>query len=471
MEKDLYTYLTEYSQDGRIPMHMPGHKRRDAVAPYMAVSALQDFTEIDATDNLHDAQGVLKDSMAMATKLWGSLQSFYLVGGSSCGILAGIRALTKRGDKILVSRNAHKSVFHAIELCGLEPIFVLPPQVPGFGICGSCTPKQVEYAFDEHPDIRLAIITSPTYEGVISDICGIAEIVHQHNALLLVDEAHGAHLGLHPTFEKSAVQCGADLVVQSLHKTLPTFTQTAILHVCSSRVDMQRLKHQLAVFQTSSPSYPLMLSADGCVRQILEKKDFFDAWLVGLAGFSIWATQLSCLQVLGHGNPLPKEVFAFDETKLYVSTHGCDLTGAELEVKLSAYKIDLEMACQNGILAMTGAGDSIESVGVFAEALLAIEQDCRKVSKPETEQLGLPRHVLSSEFVLEQDYSLCAIQDSIGKVCAEYVWAYPPGIPLLIPGERIEASIAYALQQYEQYGIRLHKSRSEEKSEIAVIAS
>ncbi len=471
MEKDLYTYLTEYSQGSRIPMHMPGHKRRDCIAPYMSVSALQDFTEISATDNLHDARGVLKDSMALASKLWGSLQSFYLVGGSSCGILAGIRALTKRGDKILVSRNAHKSVFHAIELCGLEPIFVLPPQVPGFGICGSCTPQQVEYAFDEHPDIRLAIITSPTYEGVISDICGIAEVVHRYNALLFVDEAHGAHLGLHPAFEKSAVQCGADLVVQSLHKTLPAFTQTAILHVCSKCVDLQRLQHQLAVFQTSSPSYPLMLSADGCVRQILEKKDFFDAWLVGLAGFSIWASQLGCLQVLGHGNPLPREVFAFDETKLYVSTHGCNLTGPALEAQLSEYNIDLEMACQNGILAMTGAGDTIESVGAFAEALLAIEQTCRAASKAEVKQPGLPRQVFSPEFVLEQEFLLCDMQNSIGKVCAEYVWAYPPGIPLLIPGERIEASLVYALQQYKQYGIRLHKSRSAEKSEIAVIAS
>ncbi len=471
MDKDLYTYLTEYSQDGRIPMHMPGHKRRSAVAPYMQLGAAQDFTEIDATDNLHDARGVLRTSMDLAAQLWGSLASYYLVNGSTCGILAGIRALTKRGDAILVSRNAHKSVFHAIELCGLRPVFLLPPQVEGFDICGSVSPAQVAAAFELHPDIRLCILTSPTYEGVLSDVQGIAEIVHKHNAALFVDEAHGAHLGLHPTFLKSAVQCGADLVVQSLHKTLPAFTQTAILHVCSDRVDIDRLAHQLAVFETSSPSYPLLISADGCVRQILENKDFFDAWLVGLAGFSIWSTQLVHLQAFGYGRALPEAVFAFDETKLYISTLNCNLTGAQLAARLSEYKIDVEMVCANGVLAMTGAGDSIESVGAFAEALLEIDQTCNAAQKAPVTLCDVPELATAPEQALEAAFEVKSVRDSIGAVSAEYVWAYPPGIPLLIPGERIGAAFAACAEQLAASGIALHKSRSAENDEIAVIRS
>ena len=470
-KKSLHSYLTEYSQSGRIPMHMPGHKRVRAVSEHMHISAMQDFTEIAATDNLHDAQGVLRDSMALASELWGSLRSYYLVNGSTCGILAGIRTLTKRGDKILVSRNAHKSVFHAIELCGLVPIFVLPQQIPEFGICGSCAPAAVEAAFKAHPDIRLAVITSPTYEGILSDIEGIAEIVHKHNAALFVDEAHGAHLGLHPTFAKSAVKCGADLVVQSLHKTLPAFTQTAILHVCSARVSTKRLAHQLAVFETSSPSYPLLISADGCVRKILEDDAFFEPWRIGLAGFSIWASQLQKLRVFGYEGDLPKEAFAFDETKLYISTHGCDLTGPQLAEKLEEYKIDVEMVTAQGVLAMTGAGDSIESIGVLAEALVQIDAGCSFAQKKDLPGLVLPVLACAPEQALEAEFAVFTVQDSIGKVSAEYVWAYPPGIPLLIPGERISAEFVSSVNWLLENGVDLHKSRSKENDEIAVIAS
>ncbi len=470
-KKDLHTYLTEYSQSGRIPMHMPGHKRVRAVSGHMHISAMQDFTEIDATDNLHDAQGVLRASMELAAKLWGSLRSYYLVNGSTCGILAGIRTLTKRGDKILVARNAHKSVFHAIELCGLVPVFLLPAQVEGFGICGSVSPEAVEAAFAAHPDIRLAVITSPTYEGVISDVEGIAGIVHRHNATLFVDEAHGAHLGLHPTFEKSAVKCGADLVVQSLHKTLPAFTQTAVLHVCSSRVPTARLAHQLAVFETSSPSYPLLISADGCVRRILEDEGFFESWRIGLAGFSIWATQLQKLRVFGYAGALPEGVFAFDETKLYISTHGCDLTGVQLAERLDAYKIDVEMVTAQGVLAMTGAGDSMESIGVLAEALVEIDAACSIAKKQEIPGFILPELVCAPEQALEAAFETKALRECVGAVSAEYVWAYPPGIPLLIPGERISMEFVSVAENYARNGVALHQSRSKENGEIAVIAS
>ncbi len=469
-EKDLHAYLTAYSQSGRIPMHMPGHKRTKAVSAHMDFSVMQDFTEIEATDNLHDATGVLRDSMELARKLWQSKASFYLVNGSTCGMLAGMRALTKRGDKILVARNAHKSVFHAIELCGLVPVFVLPPQVPVFGVCGSVMPMQIKEAFKVHPDIRLVVLTSPTYEGVLSDIESISKIVHQHGAALFVDEAHGAHLGLHPTFERSALACGADLVVQSLHKTLPALTQTAILHVGSDRVDIARLRQQLSVFETSSPSYPLLCSADGCVRAILEKKDIFDPWLIGLAGFSIWASQLVHLKVLGCGT-LPENVFAFDQTKLYISTAGTNITGPMLAEMLKVYRIDLEMVCCDGVLAMTGAGDSIESIGVLAEALVEIDAQLLPAASEECAPYAVPTLLRSPEQAQEAAFEMRGIQGSIGCISAEYVWAYPPGIPLLIPGERIEEAFVQTAAAMERAGIALCKSRTKENDKIAVIAS
>lgn len=471
MDKDLYSYLSEYSAEARIPMHMPGHKRRCAIAPYMQIDASVDYTEIDYTDNLHAPSGVLKASMELAAKLWGSQAAFYLVNGSSCGILAGIRALTKHGDAVLVCRNAHKSVYHAIELCGLRPVFIMPENVDGFDVCGSVAPAQIEAALAAHDDISLVIVTSPTYEGVLSDIGGIADAAHRYGAALLVDEAHGAHLGRNPAFEQGAVQCGADLVVQSLHKTLPVFTQTAILHVCSERVDTKRLRHQLAVFETSSPSYPLLISADGCVRKLSEDKTCLDAWLIGLAGFSIWAGQLKHLRVLGYGDGLPAQVYAFDQSKLYISTLGCDLNGPQLAQRLSEYKIDVEMVCAEGVLAMTGAGDSIESIGAFAEALLEIDRACISADKTAAQVPALPETVVLPEAALEAEFACRTLSQSADAVCAEYIWAYPPGIPILIPGERItKAHIAY-MSDLEQNGIELHKSRSEKNDEIAVIAS
>ena len=175
--------------------------------------------------------------------------------------------------------------------------------------------------------------------------------------------------------------------------------------------------------------------------------------------------------MLGYGEKLPDEIFAFDETKLYIDTSACSLSGAQVEAQLQAYKIDVEMVCANGVLAMTGAGDSIESIGAFAEALLAIEQTCRLTARPASPAFHLPSLVCAPEQALEQVYELNNLQDAVGKVSAEYVWAYPPGIPLLIPGERIDASFAEAAKQYAESGIRLRKSRSKENDEIAVIAS
>jgi len=269
-EKSLLQLLRENGEAGRLPFHMPGHKRNTERFPHLQhLSAAEDITEIDGFDNLHGAEGILAESMHSAAELWHSDRSFFLINGSSCGILAGIRALTKRGDTVIVSRNAHKSVYHAIELCGLRPVFLMPPWDGERGMFLSLPPAAVEDALIRYPEASLVILTSPTYEGVLSDVASIARIAHGHDASLLVDEAHGAHL-LGDPFPRGAVLSGADLAVQSLHKTLPALTQTAVLHVCGTRVDRARLEHQLAVFETSSPSYLLLASMDGCVRALRE---------------------------------------------------------------------------------------------------------------------------------------------------------------------------------------------------------
>ncbi len=259
--------LILYRDSGIYPFHMPGHKRNSFTYGFYADCGT-DITEIDGFDNLHDANGILKDGMKKAAHLYGSQHTFYLVNGSTCGILTGISACTNRGDRILVARNCHKSVYNAIEINGLDPVYILPQTVNELGICGSISPESIEKALEQSPEIKLIIITSPTYEGVVSDINRIADIAHKKNIPLFVDEAHGAHFGFTEGFPANSVSKGADIVVHSLHKTLPSPTQTALLHINGNIADITTVRRELSVFETSSPSYILMAGIDSCLEML-----------------------------------------------------------------------------------------------------------------------------------------------------------------------------------------------------------
>ena len=265
----------------RCPLHMPGHKRRVPPAPGLSCYAW-DLTEIDGADDLHDAHGMLAAAMARTAALYGARRCWYLVGGSTAGLLAGIRALAPFGSAVLAARNCHKAVYHALELGHLTAHYLTPPVLPGFGVYGSVPPAAAAAALDAHPDVRCVILTSPTYEGVCSDVAAIVKICHARGVPLLVDEAHGAHylpLAAPYGWRGGAVAAGADLVVQSAHKTLPSLTQTAWLHLNGDLADPAEVERQLDVFETSSPSYPLLASLDGCTEWLLQN---------GAAAFAAW---------------------------------------------------------------------------------------------------------------------------------------------------------------------------------------
>lgn len=426
--QSLIKRLEQYEQQNNTPMHMPGHKRNPQIAPYLNhLSEQWDITEIEGFDNLHGAQGILKDAMEKASQHYGSDHTRFLVNGSTCGILAGIRSLTKRGDEILVARNCHKSVFHAIEICGLKPVFLLPPLMES-GIFGSVQPKQIEEKLKEHPNIKLVVVTSPTYEGVISDIASICTIAHQQNIPVLVDEAHGAHLDFHPCFSGGAVLAGADLVVQSLHKTLPSLTQTAILHTTGSRVNQKELDHQLSVFETSSPSYLLLASIDGCLG--LLEKERFTPWVRALDSFYEKTASLQQLSIL----QTTKEQFLRDPSKIVIFSKNGFRLGEELRKR----RIEPELIAPTFVLAMTGMGDTAKTLQTLANALFEIDLLDFEETKTVAPVPALPHLAMLPETALQQEFELIPTNLATGRISAEYVWAYPPGIPLLIPGERIE---------------------------------
>lgn len=471
MSDSLYDLLKENGVHGRIPMHMPGHKR-NAVYPYLqTLSAAEDITEIDGFDNLHQAEGILAEGMTLAAQLWGSRCSRFLVNGSSGGILAGIRAMTRRGDTVIVSRNAHRSVYHAIELCGLRPVFLMPPYDTEYGLAGSLPPAAVAEALAEHPEVTLVILTSPTYEGVVSDVSAIAAAAHASGAGLFVDEAHGAHFSFSGGFPQSAVRCGADLVVQSLHKTLPSLTQTAILHVCSERVDVARLDHMLSVFETSSPSYLLLSSMDGCVRFLREHPEIFAAWEENLAAFDTQISACRHIRIPGHSVGCRIEnAYGYDRGKIFLSCLNLDADGISLAGRIREYGIEPEMCSEQGVLLMSGAGDTRETLALTGEIVCMLDAEVQE----ERKDVPLLPFVQSetrmpAETALEKPWQAVSPQQSIGCVAAEYIWAYPPGIPYLVPGEIVSEPFAAYVQQCGDR-VRLHGTRTGASGTIAVCA-
>jgi len=451
----LLSALLENRLSGRIPMHMPGHKRREALAPYLqTLGAGLDITEIDGFDDLHDADSLLCEAMNRAASLWGSQRAFFLINGSTCGLLAGIYSLTCPGDEILIARNCHKAVYHACELRGLTVHYLQPSIDPLFGIHASLSPSEVDAQLRAHPGVKLCVLTSPSYEGVLSDVGTIARICHDHGVMLLVDEAHGAHLGLTGDFPASAVSQGADIVIRSVHKTLPSLTQTALAHTTDACAPA--FARALGIFETSSPSYLLMASIDSCVELLTrEKATLFAAWRTRLDAFRSRMESLRVLRLLPDSDTRG-QFFALDPSKLVISCADSTITGPALMERLRKSNIECEMCSASYVIAMTGLGDTDETLGALAEALLEIDASLSPASAPPQPLWPpLPGQACRIADALIAPREAVSRRDAIGRVSAGYLWAYPPGIPLIVPGERISAELVEAFERLEACGIAL----------------
>lgn len=451
---DLRQRLKIYGDGNGYPFHMPGHKRQkqqDSPFPYDL-----DITEIKGFDNLHHAEGILAEAMVRGAKLWGSRKSYFLVNGSSAGLLAGIRALTKRGGKVLMARGCHRAVYHAVELCGLHPVYMQAEWVEEMQISGSIQPETVEKHLQEHPDCKLVILTSPTYEGVVSDIAAIAKIAHGCGAYLLVDEAHGAHLGFSEGFPDTAVHLGADVVVQSLHKTLPCPTQTAILHVCTEQVDVSEVGRQLSVFQTSSPSYVFMAEIDGCISLMeQERESLFAAYEKRLSSFYKRMENLKHIRLCQP--KISSLVYDHDRGKLLFFTGNSNLSGVKLaDILREKYNLEMEMSQPLHALAMTSIFDTDEGMERLVKAILEIDQEVIPAEQPLAKgQMVLPQIVCGMEEALQGKTTEVLFNDSLGKVSADFLWAYPPGIPLITPGEQISEDVLAQVFYMQEKGVNI----------------
>ena len=489
--------LTEYAGSDAYPFHMPGHKRREIPDGIPGISDPYgiDITEIDGFDNLHHAEGILKDAMDEAAAIYGADRSWYLVNGSTCGILSAVFATTENGGKILTARNCHKAVYHAICLNRLEAEYLYPEEITEFRINGGIRAEDVRKALEKDvmrcagnsgdvrgkiTKIQAVLITSPTYEGVVSDIRAIADAAHEYGIPLIVDEAHGAHLEYADqchSFPKSALEYGADIVIQSLHKTLPCFTQTAILHVKGKLVDQDRISRYLSMFQTSSPSYLFMAGMERCIRYMDgDGRNEMVRYEKRLEHFMERMEGLQVLEVLDReicGKY--RTVAGWDPSKIVVSTMRAeDFHGEELaETLRRKYHLEMEMTAPEYVIAMTSLMDTEEGFERLGTALLEIDGALRhcvesEQQKEKGESKGKKRcetpeateskvsHPVRRTLICEAmdaDTERTALQDTVGKVSAEFVYLYPPGIPIITPGEVFTDVIVEKIVAYKAAGL------------------
>lgn len=444
--------IISYTNSNVYPFHMPGHKRqfREDIFPYAL-----DLTEIDGFDNLHQPSGIIRATEIKAAQRYSAQRAFLLVNGATAGVLSAMKALTSRGDSVIIARNCHTSVHHAAELLGLKSVYFFPePPIRerAYQLYGSVDPLVVKNLLHAHPGTKLVIITSPTYEGVCSDIQTIAQICHDYGVKLFVDEAHGAHFPFHDKFPCGAMQCGADVSVVSLHKTMPALTQTALL-LTNDTALVQSLQSALAIFQTSSPSYVLMSSIAFC----LDTTWNFDDYVNRIRDFENDVASMNHLKLLfRHNTEYIDNLADYDSGKLVISTYGTNLTGTELaDILRERYQIEVEMAAFHYIIAMTSVCDTAIGFSRLKKALLAIDQICESSEEfcDATLLLALPeRRVFSYEITKTK-----SIPFEQGRNCisAEDIFAYPPGIPILLKGEILSGKLIQLIMRLRDNGVHI----------------
>lgn len=521
----LLEQLIMYGKSDYYPFHMPGHKRQDSLGITSFPNPFSvDITEIDGFDNLHHAEGILKDSMEQAARIYGADRTWYLVNGSSGGILSAISAVTRPGDKILMGRNCHKSAYHAVMLNRLEPVYVYPEELKcpgisricqseelsvseesaaGSGILGGLAPEKIEAALDAEPGVKAIFITSPTYEGIVSDVAAIAEAAHRHGIPLIVDEAHGAHFTFGEDFPASALDCGADVVIQSLHKTLPSLTQTAVIHLKSSLVNAGQLERYLSVYQSSSPSYVFMAVMERCVRYMDGKgRKQMKAYGARLHRWMEEAKSLRYLRVLDDEICGNSGVYARDLSKLVVLVPGVIpaarssgdsvdwLDGTALSERLrEKYHLEAEMSCSRYVILMTSVMDTEEGLKRLMTALKEIDAEyaaCREAElflktdwKTDTSPKrnsgkenavsawlsGTVRKVLPAD-AWHGEKEKIALSHAVGRVAGSFVTVYPPGVPMLVPGEVITEEAVQLIWRNYRLGLTVEGIEAKEAEEF-----
>ncbi|MBL0350578.1 MAG: aminotransferase class I/II-fold pyridoxal phosphate-dependent enzyme [Elusimicrobia bacterium] len=475
----LFDTLLGHAKNRVVSFHTPGHKNGRGID-----ARLRDFTGrnlyyMDVTvfpevDSLHDPVGPIKKAQQLMAMAYGVEHSFFLVNGSSVGNMIMLMSACGPGDSVIISRNAHKSTMAGVILSGVWPIWIQPKVDQNLDILFDSSPEQIEEALRLYPEAKAVVVTSPTYNGVTADLVKIAEICHSRGKILLVDEAHGPHLKFHEDLPISAVEAGADMCVQSTHKILSALSQGSVVHVQSDLVDITRVRRVVSLLQTTSPNYVILASLDLARRQaVMEGEKRLEKVIRAAEAGRKRLNTLKNIFCITRKD-IQARGYDMDPTKLTVNVTRTGLSGHEIEDILAReYKVQVDAADLFNLIAIMGIGSEKSDVDRLVDALADIDRKYRG----EAQNWVLPIPELTTEMVMNpRDVFLhhkakrVPLSRSIGQISAQTLTPYPPGIPVLIPGERITPEIVNYLTDLAEKDIRVVGQEGDALRTVKVVA-
>lgn len=475
----LFDTLLGHAKNKVVSFHTPGHKNGRGIDKRLRSFTgrnmyFMDVTVFPEVDSLHDPVGPIKKAQQLMAQAYGVEQSFFLVNGSSVGNMIMLMAACQPGDSVIVSRNAHKSTMSGIILSGVWPIWIQPKVDQNLDVLFDSSPDQIEEALKKYPEAKAVFVTSPTYNGVTTDLVKIAEICHSRGKVLLVDEAHGPHLKFNKQLPISAVEAGADMCVQSTHKILSALSQGSVIHFQSDLVDVTRLKRVVSLLQTTSPNYVILSSLDLARHQAVAHGERM------LDRVMSWAEQgRRRINQLKHFSCFTRKDIAargydLDVTKLTINVTRSGFSGYEIDDILSKkHKIQVDAADLFNLIAIMGIGSDKSDVDRLIMALKEIDENYQgaaqnwilQIPSLSTEMVMVPRDV----FLLYRTKRV-PLSRAAGHIAAQTLTPYPPGIPVLIPGERITQEIVDYLQDLASKDIRVVGQEGDTLRTIKVVS-
>lgn len=472
---------------------IPGHRLSKGISPRWTDKVgtdifSYDVTETPLTDDLHCPQGAIQEAQELLSRLYGADRSFFLVNGSTCGNEAMILSAALEGEKIMVARNAHKSAMMGLVLSGASPVYVMPGLIPEWSIQGALTPGAVKDCFEKNPGCKALFIVSPSYYGICADLRAIADICHQHNALLLVDEAHGGHLYFHENLPTGALEAGADICVQSLHKVAGALTQSSVLHVKSHGIHdeaLERIAENLHLVQSTSPNYLLMASLDcaryelaihgtGMMQKALTLASYAGNKIQDIPGFQ-------CMNYTA--SPVTKTIQFpknTDMTRLIISAKKLGLTGFDLDRLLfEKYAVNMELSDPENVLAVVTYANEQEDMDRLIHACTDISKTYMQNHKNTLSESGsftdfplfpeLPPQAMTPRKAFFTPTKTVRWQDAAGKISGQMIAPYPPGIPVIYPGELITGEIWNCIERFRREHRHMHGTGRDGKLEYIKI--
>ena len=469
MKTPVFDGLKSLMEENSVSFHMPGHKGKNTLIEWGKYIPYIDTTEVEGLDNLLEPRGIIKESQELAAEVYGAKATIYGVNGSTGSIYIALSAITKPGDKVLIQRNCHKAVYNAMILNRLNPIYMYPNYNEEHNVLTGLYPEEIEEILQNNQDIKAVVMTYPNYYGVCSDLEKIAEIVHKYNKVLMVDEAHGPHMSFSDKLPISALEAGADIVIHSTHKTLPSFTQTSMIHVGTDRIDLNKLRDRFALYTTTSPSYLFTASneiaaayMDGEGRERLD-------WSVDKVNEVIERLQKIDRVFVFTGDDFDSTIKAKDNTKILFKIDG--IKGSKVKKILRTdHNIRLEMSDYYYGLILTSLMNDEED---YEKLIKAIEEIAATAPYEEINSVSIemptPQVVMNLAAAYYGKKELVDLESAIGRVSAASIIPYPPGIPLIVPGEMITRELYDHIIMTMENGLEIVGLMGYNKDKIVVV--